>query len=161
MDWFRSYFRGRFQYVPVNGHSSDLLAISCGVPQGSVLGPLLFLIYVNDLPNISKVLQFYLFADDTSIYFESDNLLTLQKVVNQELLKVRKLLEANRLSLNISNTNYVIFHSKVRKTDEFIRRKIGSKTIKHENYVKYLGILIDSMLTWKLHITQLSKKLSR
>ena len=161
LDWFRSYLQGRFQYVSVNGHSSDLLPISCGVAQGSVLGPLLFLIYVNDLPNISKVLQFYLFADDTSIYFESDNLLTLQKVVNRELRKVRKWLEANRLSLNISKTNYVIFHSKVRKIDEFIRIKIGSKTIKHENYVKYLGILVDSALTWKPHITQLSKKLSR
>ena len=158
MDWFRSYLRGRFQYVSVNGHSFDLLPISCDVPQGSVLGPLLFLIYVNDLPNNSKVLQFYLFADDTSIYFESDNLLTLQKVVrNRELLKVRKWLEANRLSLSISKTNYAIFHSKVRKTDEFIRIKIGSKTIKHENYVKYLGILVDSTLTWKPHITQLSK----
>ena len=102
LDWFRSYLRGRF-------HSSDLLPISCGVPQGSVLGPPLFLIYVNDLPNISKVLQFYLFADDTSIYFESDNLLTLQKVVNRELRKVRKLLEANRLSLNISKTNLCYF----------------------------------------------------
>ena len=125
LDWFRSYLRGRFQYVSVNGHLSDLLPISCGVPQGSVLGSLLFLIYVNDLPNISKVLQVYLFEDDTSISFESDNLLTLQKVVNRELRKVRKWLEANRLSLNISKTNYVIFHSKVRKIDEFIRIKIG------------------------------------
>ena len=128
LDWFRSYLRGRLQYVSVNAHSSDLLPISCGVPQGSVLGPLLFLIYVNDLPNISKVLQFYLFADDTSIYYKSDNLLTLQKVVNRELRKVRKWLEANRLSLNISKTNYVIFHSKVSKIDEFIKIKIGSKT---------------------------------
>ena len=76
LDWFRSHLKGRFQYVSVNGHSSDLLPISCGVLQGSFLGLLLFLIYVNDLPNISKVFQFYLFADDTSIYFESDNLLT-------------------------------------------------------------------------------------
>ena len=88
-------------------------------------------------------------------------MLTLQKVVNRELRKVRKWLEANRLSLNISKTNYVIFHSKVRKIDEFIRIKIGSKTIKRENYVKYLGILVDSALTWKPHITQLSKKLFR
>ena len=88
-------------------------------------------------------------------------MLTLQKVVNRELRKVRKWLEANRLSLNISKTNYVIFHSKVRKIDEFIRIKIGSKTIKRENYVKYLGILVDSALTWKPRITQLSKKLSR
>ena len=104
LNWFRSYLRGRYQYVTVNGHSSDLLPISCGVSQSSVLGPLLFLIYVNHLPNISKVLQSYLFADDTSIYFESDNLLTLQKVVTRELCKLRKWLEANRLSPNISKT---------------------------------------------------------
>ena len=161
MDWFRSYLRGRFQYVSVNGHSFDLLPISCGVPQGSVLGPLLFLIYVHDLPNNLKVFQFYLFADDTSIYFESDNLLTLQKVVNRELRKVRKWLEANRLSLSINKTNYAIFHSKVRKTNEFIRIKIGSKTIKHENYVKYLGILVDSMLNLETPYYTTIKKLSR
>ena len=121
-NWFRSYLRDRSQYVTVNDHSSDLLPISCGVPQGSVFGPLLFLIYVNDLPNISKVLQFYLSADDTSIYFESDNLLTLQTIVNGELRKVRKWLEANKLSLNISKTNYVFIPKHAWKIDEFIRR---------------------------------------
>ena len=60
----------------MNGHVSDPLPITCGVPEGSVLGPLLFLIYVNDLPNVSKVMQFYLFADGTSIYFDSVKLLT-------------------------------------------------------------------------------------
>ena len=71
------------------------------------------MIYVNDLPRISKILEFYLFADDTSIYFEPDNLLTLQKVVNRELIKVKKWLEANRLALNISKTNYVTMLSSI------------------------------------------------
>ena len=70
LDWFRSCPCGRSQYVTVNGHVSDSLIITCGVPQGSVLGPLLFFIYVNDLPSISKILEFYLFADNRSIYFE-------------------------------------------------------------------------------------------
>ena len=95
----------------VNGFTSDLLPITYGVPQGSLLDPLLFLIYVNDLPSISKVPEFYLFADDTSIYFESENLLTLQKIVNRELRKVRKWIEANWLALNIGKTSYVLFHS--------------------------------------------------
>ena len=69
--------------MSVNGFTSDLLPIKCGVTQDLVLGPLLFLIYANDLPSISKVHEFYLFADDTSIYFESDNLLTLQKIVTR------------------------------------------------------------------------------
>ncbi len=72
-----------------------------------MLGPLLFLVYVNDLPNVSKTMQFYLFADDTSIYYSSDNLINLQKIVNRELKN--KWLDANRLALNISKTNYVIF----------------------------------------------------
>ena len=145
----------------MNGYSSGILSITCGVPQGSVLGPLLFLIYVNDLPYVSKVLTFYLFADDTSIYFDSDNLITLQKIVNKEFRKVRKWLEANRLSLNISKTNYVIFYSSARKVSEFVRINLGSKIISQVDYVKYLGILIDAILIWKHHITELSKKLAR
>ena len=70
---------------------------------------------MNDLPNISKHLKFFLFADDTSIYFDSNNIFRLQKVVNRELRKVRKWLEANRLALNVSKTNYVIFHSPANK----------------------------------------------
>ena len=71
LSWFQSYLTGRFQYVSVNGHVSTTLPIICGVSQGSVVGPLLFLIYVSDLASVSKVLKFYLFADDTSIYFDS------------------------------------------------------------------------------------------
>ena len=127
LNWFQSYLTGRSQYVcTVNGHRSDYKPITCGVPQGSVLGPLLFLIYVNNLQSVSKVLKFYLFADDTSIYFDSKDLITLQKVVNRELKKVKKWLDANRLSLNISKTNYVIFHSQSKRINEFIRIKLGS-----------------------------------
>ena len=120
-----------------------------------MLEPLLFLIYVNDLANVSKVLQFYLFADDTTIYFD---LITLQKTVNKELRKVKKWLDANRLALNIIKTNYVIFHSPSKIINQFIRIKLGSNPLNRTEYIKYLGILVNSTLSWRAHITELSKK---
>ena len=81
LKWFQSNLTGRAQYITVNGHVSGSLLVLCGVPQGSVLGLLLFLIHVNDLPSVSKV---HLFADDTGIYYNSDNLINLEKVVNRE-----------------------------------------------------------------------------
>ena len=85
LKWFESYLGGRQQYVEYNGESSELRNISCGVPQGSVLGPLLFLIYINDLPYLSNDLKFFLFADDTNIYCEADNICDLERIVNKEL----------------------------------------------------------------------------
>ena len=85
LDWFESYLSDRKQYVSVNGANSDYLSVTCGVPKGSVLCPLLFLIYINDLPLSSSKLAFFLFADDTNIYCESESLTQLLSVVNKEL----------------------------------------------------------------------------
>ena len=85
----------------------------------------------------------------------------VQKVINRELRKVRKWLEANRLALNISKTNYVIFHSPSKKINEFIKIKLGWKAINQVNCIKNLGIFIYSTLSWKPHVTELSKKLAR
>ena len=161
LKWFESYLSGRKQYVFFNGESSELKPTTCGVPQGSVLGPLLFLIYINDLPNISKKLKFFLFADDTNIYYEADNLKTLERVVNNELQWLNHWLNVNRLSLNISKTNFVIFHPFNKPIKELITIKINKKAISEEKYVKYLGVLIDSSLSWKPHIDNLTKKVSR
>ena len=147
--------------MSVNSFSSDELNIIHGVPQGSVLGPLLSLIFINDLPNISKHLTFCFFADDTNIYYESSNLLHIQKIVNRELRKVHKWLEANRLALNIDKTNFVIFHSQQRKITDQIVLRIGRKKINQETCVKFLGVLLDSNLSWESHLTELSKKLAR
>ena len=110
LEWFRSYLSDRKQYVSIDGINSNLLPISCGVPQGSVLGPLLFLIYINDLPNASKKLTFYLFADDTNIYYECKDLYNLNKIVNKELKFVKKWFDANKLSLIKQTISSSILH---------------------------------------------------
>ena len=96
---------------------------------------------------MSKRSIFYLFADDTNIYFESTDLLQIQKVFNRELRKVRKWLEANRLAINIDKTNFVTFHSRQCKITDNIVLRFGRKSIKQESYVKFLGILLDSNLS--------------
>ena len=161
LDWFISYLSGRKQYVSVNGHISGYCEITCGVPQGSVLGPLLFLIYINDLPSVSKSLAFYLLADDTNIYFEASDLFILQKVLNRELRHVKKWLDANKLSVNIDKTNFAVFHSPARKLTEPIVLKFGRKKISRTDHVRFLGVLLDQTLGWKPHLVELSKRLSR
>ena len=110
LQWFKSYLDNRKQCVYINGEASQLKDVTCGLPQGSVLGPLLFLIYINDLPNISKVLQFFLCADDTNIYYEAESPDKLEQVINKELKKLDTWLVVNRLSLNIDKTNFIVFH---------------------------------------------------
>ncbi len=161
LQWFTSYLTNRKQYVYHNGHSSKIKSISCGVPQGSVLGPLLFLLYINDLPHVSNILRFYLFADDTNLYYESKNLKQLEKVVNKEMNKIFQWLCSNRLALNISKTNFVIFHPYNKPLKEVITLKINKKAIAEEPCVKYLGVLIDSTLSWKSQISTITKKISR
>ena len=117
----------------MNGESSDLKYISCGVPQGSVLGPLLFLLDINDLTNISAKLKFFLFADDTNIYFESDNLLN-EETVNKELKELYLWLNVNRLSLNVSKTNYIIFHPYNKPLRKHITIKINKKAITEKDH---------------------------
>ena len=88
------------------------LSITCGTPQGSILGPLLFLLYINDLPDASKLLSFHLFADDTDIYFSHKNHNDLELILNQELQAVAEWMKSNRQALSISKTNFILFHSK-------------------------------------------------
>ena len=131
LKWFESYLSNRKQYVFYNGISSETKSITCGVPQGSVLGPLLFLIYINDLPNISEKLSF-LFADDTNIYYESDNLQELEKTVNGELKKLCLWLNINRLALNVGKTNFVIFRANKKLTHNV---NLGSNAILVFNFI--------------------------
>ena len=128
---------------------SNYKQISCGVPQGSVLGPLLFLLYINDFNNSSNQLDFHLFADDSNLFYAHKSLSELETTVNNELQEVFSWLCANKLSLNIEKSNYVIFRPPQKSVNYSINLKINNQTLMHENSIKYLGIMIDSHLNWK------------
>ena len=158
LKWFRSYLTNRKQYVSLNGECSESKHITYGVPQGSCLGPLLFLIYINDLPNISEVLHFYLFTDDTNIYYEAETIKKLETVINRELRKLDTWLIVNRLSLNIANTKFLVFHPYNKPVKQMITLKIHKKAIAESEYIKYLGIMVDSTLSWNIHLIRFPKQ---
>ena len=141
--WFSSYLNERKQYVSIGNAVSDYKQISCGVPQGSVLGPLLFLLYINDFNNSSNQLDFHLFADDSNLFYAHKSLLQLETTVNNELHEVFNWLCANKLSLNIEKSNYVIFRPPQKLVNYPINLKINSQILMHENSIKYLEMYND------------------
>ena len=109
LKWVESYLTDRYQYVVYNGVQSNHLPITCGVPQGSILGPLLFIIYMNDICNVSHLCTI-LYADDTSVLVNDKNLDKLLEILNDELNKLSTWLKANKLSLNVNKTHYILFY---------------------------------------------------
>ncbi len=162
LHWFRDYLSNRKQYVYYNNTASTLRAITCGVPQGSILGPLLFVLYMNDVMNCSKLLHFILFADDTNLFYSTKNYEDLMKNANEELSKLSEWFRASRLSLNISKTNYILFGNR-RKclADKKFKICIDGNTIERVTFTKFLGVYIDEDLNWKQHTAQISKKISK
>ena len=147
--------------MSINGFESEKLDVTCGVPQGSTLGPLLFLIYINDLRLSLKFSTASHFADDTCIIYQSKKWKTLESDLNHDLKLCSEWLNANRLSLNVDKTKLLLFHSKKKKMDYEICIKINGSKLNPSDHVKYLGIFLDKNLAWDYHISQLSNKLSR
>ena len=151
-DWIKSYLCERKQYVSVNSCNSEAMSVVCGVPQGSILGPKLFILYVNDICNVSSLLRFVLFADDTNIFLSGDDVKEISKTLSKQLDKLNSWFAVNTLSLNVSKTNYMIFGNK--------------KIDKYTNIcVRINGLSIDRVyntkLNWKEHITMIQSKISK
>jgi putative NIF3 family GTP cyclohydrolase 1 type 2 len=158
-DWISSYLNNRSQYVKYNDCESDLLKVVCGVPQGSILGPKLFIMYINDICNVSNKLKFILFADDTNIFYSHVNLDNLVSIVNDELKKLYDWFAVNKLSLNLLKTNYMLF--KKSNTEPNVDLCMKNCKIKRVFVTKFLGVMIDEDLNWKNHINHVKTKLSK
>lgn len=160
LEWFRSYLTDRKQYIEYNNVTSDTHTVLSGIPQGSVLGPLLFIIYINDLPDAIEIGSI-LFADDTTIFCSHKDIPTLYAMMNNQLDIVNDWFRSNKLSLNNNKTNYVLFTLKsVNEVPQF-QLKIEDNIIESKSNVKFLGLYIDQKLRWNYHIDNLKLKMSK
>ena len=156
----RSYLSERRQYVVVNGLRSSLSKVEYGVPQGSVLGPLLFLIYINDRSNCTSNSP-RLFADDSYLIFHDHNLSRLEQLCNNELYKVIHWMRINKLTVNSVKTQALIISPKFNDNTADIKLFLNHTRINLYTNIKYLGIIIDKHLNFKDHLNYIESKLAR
>ena len=149
------------QRTVVDGCLSDTRAINYGVPQGSLVGPLLFILYINDLPNIIQIANISLYADDTVLYFSSHDPKIIESTLNAELSNVAKWFQANKLTLNTKKTKFMLFGTPKRlKPTTPLNIMIDNTPIEQVDSFKYLGVVLDSVLSFSNHIDYISRKLS-
>lgn len=158
-NWIDSYLKERQQFVRMGEFKSDYRTIVCGVPQGSILGPVLFNLYINDIFKVSKLVQLILFADDTNIFFASEDYNTAIEVMNVELRKLKNWMDVNKLSLNLSKTKAMVFGNQ--NVNHELPIVVNGVEIKKVTETTFLGITIDSKLSWKTHIRNIRRKLSK
>ena len=159
LKWFESYLSNRKQCVNLGKTNSDIGTITCGVPQGSILGPLLFLLYINDITKCSNILKFFLFADDTCLSYTFDENSNAELTLNEELEKIADWLITNKLSLNVEKSSYLIFSLK-KKRDK-LALTIKNEILQEKEHTKYLGIIIDRKLNWNEQLNQIKLRLHK
>lgn len=157
----KSYFSNRKQFVQFNDIKSSSQTIKCGVPQGSILGPLFFILYINDLPNASPLTQPLLFADDTSLFLSDNDIHKLISTLNTELSKVSDWMKANKLTVNTKKTTYILFRPRQKIIHLNIPLFFDNRQLTLEHNVKFLGVFINENLSWKQHINHISIKISK
>ena len=166
LDWLTSYLKNRTQFIDTGITQSSILHITSGVPQGSVLGPLLFLLYINDMPLFSQILSYVLFADDTTALYSSPSINDLFTVINNELATLQKWFSASKLQINATKTNLILFTTHQREK-HFIGNNenqylfLSNSQIRPTSSVRFLGLQLDKNLTFKKHINFVCSKLTK
>ena len=162
LKWFTSYLAMRKQFTYCNSFKSDILSLKCGVPQGSILGPLLFLIYINDICDVSTVFKYTLFADDTSVFLSHRDINSLERTINLELPKLTLWFRSNILSLNVQKTNFIHFRGKKKSNDNLsIVISVNGTQIERKTCTKFLGVYINEKLNWKDQVNHVTAPISR
>lgn len=157
-DWFRSYLNDRSQCTQVGGVDSEFMEINCGVPQGSILGPLLFLCYINDMAAALKC-KLSLYADDSALVYSGSDPVEVASFLSAELDTCRKWLVDNRLSLHLGKTECILFGSRRRlAADVEFQIRVGDTAVKKVASVKYLGVVLDQSLDFSVHVQGIVKK---
>ena len=154
-----NFIKDREYFVSANGYTSDKRTVNIGVPQGSTLGPLLFLLYINDMVNCSNVLRFSLFADDSTASHSDSNLNTTLNTLKDEFTKVLDWLLANKLIINLQKTHIMLFTNRARP--DSISLNINNNVITEKSETKFLGVIVDNQLSWNAHIKHISNKISK
>ncbi len=163
---FGSYLKDRKQYVDIDGTSSKIKSIITGFPQASILGPLLFIIYINDISFASNLFKFIIYADDTTlettieIAINKSQNASAENKINIELDLINDWLKCNKLSLNIGKSKYMIFHNQQKKVDH-LNIKIENTYIERVQEFDFLGLIINENLNWKAHINKIANKISK
>ena len=156
----KSYLTQRQQIVECNGFQSDSLEIKTGIPQGSVLGPFLFSVYINDLPLCTDMFNMIMYADDTTLFCDINSIPDVEHSLNAELSKITDWLAANKLSLNASKTKFMVFHSD-KKTVRYPKLHINATEIERTDHFNFLGLQLNHNLKWNTHINCVSLKISK
>ena len=158
LNWLKSYLLNRYQFVQYKDVLSSLLSMKCGVPQGSILGPSLFLLYINDLHCVSKLLKYILFADDTNIFCTGKNIQDVCELLNNELKKLDIWFRVNKLSLNVLKTNFMFFSNTSTEDGSIF---LNGTYIERVYCTKFLGVYIDSKLAWDHQIKHVQGKIAK
>lgn len=159
LKWFQNYFGNRTQCVKLNNSISSESSVTCGVPQGSVLGPLLFLLYVNDLPNLPLSSKILLYADDVAIFTSGPQLQDIIDTMTRDIELIINWSNYNRLTINFSKTNFMIFGNRLKLRSTNIPHTISPNSIeicRVDNF-SYLGVKLDNELNFDTAITDVAK----